>query len=71
MCGCDLFLKAMDTAIQHVVGCHDFRNLCKMDVANGVVKYERRIVSAKVKVLAADPFHGGADTVSGLLHLKM
>jgi hypothetical protein len=42
-----------------------------MDVANGVVKYERRIVSAKVKVLAADPLHDGADTASGLLHLKM
>jgi hypothetical protein len=61
----------MDTAVQYVVGCHDFRNLCKMDVANGVVKYERRILSAKVNVLATDPFHNGADTASGLLHLKM
>jgi tRNA U38,U39,U40 pseudouridine synthase TruA len=67
----DLFFQAMDTAVQYVVGCHDFRNLCKMDVANGVVKYERRILSASVKVLATDPFHNGADGLSGLFHLKM
>jgi hypothetical protein len=41
-----------------------------MDVANGVWKYERRILSAKVKVLATDPFHNNADTASGLLPLK-
>jgi tRNA pseudouridine38/39 synthase len=57
----------MNTAVQHVVGSHDFRNLCKMDVANGVVKYDRRIMSASVRVLAADPFHDGSDTASGLL----
>lgn len=60
----------MDTAAQHVVGCHDFRNLCKMDVANGVVKYDRRILSASVRVLATDPHHNGADTASGLLPLR-
>jgi tRNA pseudouridine38/39 synthase len=60
----------MDTAVQYVVGCHDFRNLCKMDVANGVLKYDRRILSAKVKVLTMDPFHKDADTISGLLPLR-
>lgn len=59
----------MDTAVQHVVGCHDFRNLCKMDVANGVVQYDRRIVSASVRVIATDPFHNDTDTASGLLLL--
>jgi len=59
----------MDTAVQHVVGCHDFRNLCKMDVANGVVQYDRRIVSASVRVVAADPFHNDTDTASGSLLL--
>lgn len=60
----NLNIEAMDTAVQHVVGCHDFRNLCKMDVANGVVRYDRRIMSASVRVLAADPFHNGTDTSS-------
>lgn len=41
----------MNQAVQHVVGTHDFRNLCKMDVANGVVEYFRRIISANVKVI--------------------
>jgi hypothetical protein len=59
----------MDTAVQHVVGCHDFRNLCKMDVANGVVQYDRRIVSASVRVVAMDPYHNGTDTASGSLLL--
>lgn len=40
----------MNQAVQHVVGTHDFRNLCKMDVGNGVVEYFRRIISAHVKV---------------------
>jgi hypothetical protein len=40
-----------------------------MDVANGVVQYDRRIVSASVRVFAADPFHNETDTASGLLLL--
>lgn len=40
----------MNKAIQHIVGTHDFRNFCKMDVANGVVEYFRRIVSANIKI---------------------
>lgn len=40
----------MNQSIQHIVGTHDFRNLCKMDVANGVVQYFRKIMSANVKV---------------------
>lgn len=30
-------------------GTHDFRNLCKMDVGNGVLQFERTILSATVK----------------------
>lgn len=40
----------MNQALQQLVGTHDFRNLCKMDVANGVVQYFRRIMSANVKI---------------------
>lgn len=35
--------QAMRLAAKKVCGAHDFRNLCKMDVANGVVKYTRAI----------------------------
>ncbi|KAK3921401.1 tRNA pseudouridine(38/39) synthase [Frankliniella fusca] len=40
-----LNLDAMRKAAQYVMGTHDFRNLCKMDVGNGVVNYVREIRS--------------------------
>lgn len=33
-------------------GTHDFRNVCKMDVGNGVLKFERTILSASVEPVA-------------------
>ncbi|NWR62284.1 PUS3 synthase, partial [Bucorvus abyssinicus] len=44
----DLDVALMDTAARRFVGTHDFRNLCKMDVANGVVNFQRTILSAGV-----------------------
>ncbi|CAO1400527.1 unnamed protein product [Diamesa hyperborea] len=38
-----LNISAMQESCQYLVGCHDFRNLCKMDVGNGVVNYNRRL----------------------------
>ncbi|NXC22237.1 PUS3 synthase, partial [Corythaeola cristata] len=45
----DLDMALMDAAAQRYVGTHDFRNLCKMDVANGVVNFQRTILSAGVR----------------------
>ncbi|XP_037361456.1 tRNA pseudouridine(38/39) synthase isoform X3 [Talpa occidentalis] len=39
----------MNYAAQKYVGTHDFRNLCKMDVANGVTNFQRTILSAQVQ----------------------
>ncbi|KAM6045029.1 tRNA pseudouridine(38/39) synthase isoform 2-T2 [Theristicus caerulescens] len=44
----DLDVALMHAAAQRYVGTHDFRNLCKMDVANGVVNFQRTILSAAV-----------------------
>lgn len=44
----DLDVALMHAAAQRYVGTHDFRNLCKMDVANGVVNFQRTILSARV-----------------------
>lgn len=33
-------------------GTHDFRNVCKMDVGNGVLQFERTILSASVVPMA-------------------
>ncbi|NXT54923.1 PUS3 synthase, partial [Pluvianellus socialis] len=43
-----LDVALMHAAAQRYVGTHDFRNLCKMDVANGVVNFQRTILSAGV-----------------------
>ncbi|XP_042136577.2 tRNA pseudouridine(38/39) synthase isoform X2 [Peromyscus maniculatus bairdii] len=48
----DLDIVTMNYAAQKYVGTHDFRNLCKMDVANGVVNFQRTILSAQVQLVA-------------------
>ncbi|XP_054853842.1 tRNA pseudouridine(38/39) synthase isoform X2 [Eublepharis macularius] len=47
-CG-DLNVALMNTAAKRFVGTHDFRNLCKMDVANGVTNFQRTILTAEVQ----------------------
>ncbi|NXF93584.1 PUS3 synthase, partial [Eubucco bourcierii] len=43
-----LDVALMNAAAQRFVGTHDFRNLCKMDVANGVLTFQRTVRSAAV-----------------------
>ncbi|XP_008549718.1 tRNA pseudouridine(38/39) synthase [Microplitis demolitor] len=50
----DLDIEAMNRAAGYLVGHHDFRNLCKMDVANGVVTFERTVIDAKIVVNIQD-----------------
>nr|CAD7452153.1 unnamed protein product [Timema tahoe] len=57
----DLNVQVMNSAARFIVGTHDFRNFCKMDVANGVVSFIRSIVSAQVSVMSRDP-HMSADS---------
>ncbi|KAG5196358.1 tRNA pseudouridine(38/39) synthase [Ovis aries] len=45
----NLDIVTMNYAAQKYVGTHDFRNLCKMDVANGVTNFQRTILSAQVQ----------------------
>lgn len=54
----DLDVVAMDYAAQKYVGTHDFRNLCKMDVANGVINFQRTILSAQVQLVGQSPGEG-------------
>ncbi|KAL1130686.1 hypothetical protein AAG570_011927, partial [Ranatra chinensis] len=44
----DLNIEIMHEAAQHLVGTHDFRNFCKMDVANGVTAFIRSVSSSRV-----------------------
>ncbi|XP_053551287.1 LOW QUALITY PROTEIN: tRNA pseudouridine(38/39) synthase [Bombina bombina] len=43
-----LDVDKMDCAARLLEGTHDFRNLCKMDVANGVLNFTRTVLSACV-----------------------
>ncbi|XP_048368834.1 tRNA pseudouridine(38/39) synthase [Sphaerodactylus townsendi] len=58
----DLDVALMNAAAQRFVGTHDFRNLCKMDVANGVTNFQRTILNAEVQpvdkeiTMQQDPF---------------
>lgn len=47
-CG-DLDVELMAKAVRRYEGTHDFRNLCKMDVGNGVLQFQRTIQSASVQ----------------------
>uniref|UniRef100_A0A146NPH3 Pseudouridylate synthase 3 n=1 Tax=Fundulus heteroclitus TaxID=8078 RepID=A0A146NPH3_FUNHE len=44
-----LDVELMANAAKRYEGTHDFRNLCKMDVGNGVLQFERTILSASVE----------------------
>uniref|UniRef100_H3CY76 Pseudouridylate synthase 3 n=1 Tax=Tetraodon nigroviridis TaxID=99883 RepID=H3CY76_TETNG len=43
-----LNVELMADAAERYEGTHDFRNLCKMDVGNGVLQFERTILSSSV-----------------------
>ena len=47
----NLDLEKLNEAGQHLLGEHDYRNFCKMDVANGVTNYTRRISSVHSEIL--------------------
>lgn len=49
----DLDLDLIQNAAQKLIGSHDFRNLCKMDVGNGVTQFIRRIYSIQVQTLSS------------------
>lgn len=44
-----LDVALMADAANRYVGTHDFRNLCKMDVGNGVLQFQRTILAATVQ----------------------
>ncbi|GIY66176.1 hypothetical protein CEXT_745381 [Caerostris extrusa] len=46
-----LDIKKMQEGGSKLIGEHDFRNICKMDVGNGVVNYWRKIFSLDITVL--------------------
>ncbi|XP_012267402.2 tRNA pseudouridine(38/39) synthase [Athalia rosae] len=49
-----LNIDDMNAATKYIIGTHDFRNICKMDVANGVVSFIRAISNAEISLCAKD-----------------
>lgn len=45
----ELNIDLMQQACKYLIGSHDFRNLCKMDVGNGVTNYIRRLDNVEIK----------------------
>ena len=45
----------MNEGGSYLIGLHDFRNFCKMDVGNGVIDYQRRITSVTVDFIENGP----------------
>ncbi|XP_075704973.1 tRNA pseudouridine(38/39) synthase [Rhinoderma darwinii] len=69
-----LDVAAMDRAARMLEGTHDFRNLCKMDVANGVVNFVRTVLHARVEPVPelpgeVGPFHLHHLRIKGLAFL--
>lgn len=72
--GC-LDVGLMAEAAKKYEGTHDFRNLCKMDVGNGVLQFERTILSASVRpaksqsARSTDPYELFIFEIKGLAFL--
>lgn len=52
-------IEAMKKGCKNLEGVHDFRNLCKMDVANGVVNFTRTIKHADIYLSSTSLLHPG------------
>ncbi|XP_016398805.1 tRNA pseudouridine(38/39) synthase-like isoform X1 [Sinocyclocheilus rhinocerous] len=51
----DLDVDLMAEAAKRYEGTHDFRNICKMDVGNGVLRFQRTILSASIQPAQLNP----------------
>ncbi|XP_043082249.1 tRNA pseudouridine(38/39) synthase [Puntigrus tetrazona] len=71
----DLDVDLMAEAAKRYEGTHDFRNICKMDVGNGVLQFQRTILSASIRpaqinpTCASDPHQLCVFQVKGLAFL--
>ncbi|XP_075678935.1 tRNA pseudouridine(38/39) synthase [Dermatophagoides pteronyssinus] len=50
----DLDIDSMNRACTYLIGVHDFRNLCRMDVQNGVTNFVRHVYDASVRTFQDD-----------------
>ncbi|KRT82033.1 hypothetical protein AMK59_5866, partial [Oryctes borbonicus] len=65
-----LDIEAMQLASNYFLGTHDFRNLCKMDVGNGVTQFVRNIMKIELdvydkKIIDVDKYTMYVITITG------
>lgn len=65
----DLDVASMKSACKLFLGSHDFRNICKMDVANGVTSFIRCIHSIDILANAENNSSNDGKTLS-IFHLN-
>lgn len=61
----------MQEACTYLVGSHDFRNLCKMDVGNGVVAFERAIRSARIVLSTDSAAHATRESAYDMFYFEL
>ncbi|XP_053676249.1 tRNA pseudouridine(38/39) synthase [Anopheles nili] len=64
----NLNIPAMEESARYLLGTHDFRNLCKMDVGNGVVCFMRTVDEINIRSSQAD---GKGDDSYDMLYLQL
>ncbi|CAD7088444.1 unnamed protein product [Hermetia illucens] len=57
----NLDIAKMKKACEALIGTHDFRNLCKMDVNNGVTNFTRKVISADIHKSCTENTEKGYD----------
>lgn len=60
-------MDAMRKGCEFLVGSHDFRNLCKMDVGNGVVTFQRNVHYAVIR----DSLKDGGDSSYDMMYFEL
>lgn len=66
-----LNVDAMKEGCKYLVGVHDFRNLCKMDVANGVITFFRNIISASIHLASDDSCNGAYEPCYDVFYFEL
>lgn len=67
----DLNVAAMQEACTYLMGIHDFRNLCKMDVGNGVTAFLREIRNAEIHLSSKDGLDGEHDPSFDVFYVEL
>ncbi|KAL9704028.1 hypothetical protein quinque_007546 [Culex quinquefasciatus] len=62
-----LDVDAMRKGCEFLVGSHDFRNLCKMDVGNGVVTFQRNVHYAVIR----DSLKDGGESSYDMMYFEL